>query len=179
MTDIAVFEEMKRFVGFADADAARLKAVGPTFLTHGPGITDRFYENLAKFPATAKQIEGRVDALKATHGRWMGELFSGDYGQAYFDSRIRIGMAHVRIKLPPQYVEGVMNFLRAESLPVIQQIVSGAGEQNATYQSLLRILDLDLVVINLAYGEDRLDRVSKMTGMSRKLLENLVNFGGK
>ena len=40
--------------------------------------------------------------------------------------------------------------------------------------SLLRVLDLDVMIINLAYGDERLARLSEFTGMSRKLIERCV-----
>jgi hypothetical protein len=176
---IQVYEEMKRFVGFDATDEANLKALAPVFAKHGKAITDGFYETLGKFPITAKIIDGQVDRLKATHGHWMSQLFGGDYGQDYFESRMRIGMVHVKINLPPYYVEGVMNYLRAKGLEAILSEVPNEAEASAKYTSLLKVLDLDLLIINLAYGEERLDRLVAITGMTRKLLENLVKHGGK
>ena len=40
-----------------------------------------------------------------------------------------------------------------------------------------RTLDLDLLVINLAYGEERLERLTRFTGMSRKLIERCIRKG--
>lgn len=172
------FEEMKRFVGFGPEDVANLAALAPLAAQYGPKITDEFYETLGEFEATRAHIDGQVDRLKRTHAQWMKELFAGDYGDAYFDSRIRIGQAHVRIELPPEYVEGVMNHLRVKFLAAAAQALS-AEELQQRIPSLYKILDLDLVLINLAYSEDRIDRISRFTGMRRRLLENMVRYGGK
>lgn len=171
---VDVFDEMKRFYGFTEGDAANLQAMAGLFAKHGGSITDGFYANMANFPATQRLIEGRVDTLKATHGRWMSELFHGTYGDAYFENRLRIGKAHVRIGLDPYYVEGVMSFLRCAGLMAIREEAPDAATAERWSNSLLRILDLDLFIINLAYGEERLDRLAKFTGMSRKLLENCI-----
>lgn len=169
------FEEMKAFLSFGAADAANLARLAPVFEAHGARITDDFYEVLARFPETAALVEGRVDALKVTHIRWMSGLFTGVYDAGYFDNRIRIGMAHVRIGLPPWYVEGVMDMIRVEGLKAIAAAFPDVQELAALYGSLVKILDLDLMVINLAYAEERLDRVTTFTGMSRKLIENVIN----
>ena len=42
------------------------------------------------------------------------------------------------------------------------------------FASYCKIIDLDLILINLAYNEERLDRLSAVTGMRRNLIENLV-----
>lgn len=173
--DLSEFEEMKRFLSFDESDVANLRELGPLFARHGARITDDFYDVLGKFAATSKLIEGRVDGLKKTHGRWMGELFAGEYGAAYFEGRMRIGMVHVKIGLPPWYVEAVMNLIRTHGHLAIVEEVGEVKRVDALYRSLIKILDLDLMIINLAYAEERLDRMSSFTGMSRKLIENVIN----
>lgn len=171
------YDLMKSFFNFTADDEARLRALGPVFAKHGKSITDAFYEHLAQYSETAALIEGRVDALKATHARWMGELFGGTYDEAYFNNRLRIGAAHVRIGLSPEYVEGVMSFLRTEGLRAIQTEVSEATQQLEMYTSLCKILDLDLALINVAYAEERIDRLTNFTGLSRKLIERCILKG--
>lgn len=178
-TPAEIYDELKGFLDFGDQDAARLQALGPIFAKHGASITDDFYVVLGKNPETAKLIEGRVDALKATHARWMAELFTGDYGEGYFNGRMRIGMVHVKVGLSPYYVEATMTHIRNAAERIIHQNVSDRGEATASYNSLLKLLDLDLMVINLAYQEERLDLLTKVTGMKRGLLENLIKQGQK
>lgn len=175
--DPAVFETMKAFLDFGPTDIANLQKLGPIFARRGGEITDRFYKILGENPETAAFIEGRVDALKGTHARWMGELFAGDYGDAYFQNRIRVGMAHVRIGLDTWWVEGVMSFLRTSAAQAIREEVADPDEGTRLLASLVKILDLDLLVINVAYAEERLDRLHNFTGMSRKLIERCIRKG--
>lgn len=175
---LEVFETLKSFVGFTAADAQNLKELRPVFVVRGPSITDRFYGTLAEHPETAKVIEGRVEALKQTHLRWMLELFDGEYGQAYLDRRLAIGRAHVRIGLPPFWVEGVMSIVREEGLKIVAETEGSSVAAAARYASLQKLLDLDILIINLAYGEERLERIVKITGMSRKLVERLITKAG-
>ena len=179
MTDtMEVYNEMKEFVGFTDETAALLVRLQPMVAKHGGGITDRFYDLLGKYPKTAAQIEGRVDALKATHKRWMAELVGGDYGEDYFNSRLRIGLAHVRINLDPYYVEGVVTHLRNEGAAAIAEEFAGDADLADLQAAWVKALDIDLLVINLAYAEERLDRLTKFTGMRRRLIERCIQRGG-
>lgn len=170
------FDKVKSFVGFGPEDAARLARLKPVFEKHGPALTDDFYARLGQQPDTAPFLEGegRVDALKRTHHRWMMELFSGEYGEDYLHNRLRVGVAHVRVELPPAWVEAVMSFVRTRALDAIHQEVPDRAEANAAYGSLCKLLDLDLLIINLAYAEERVDRLSSFTGVSRKLLERAI-----
>ena len=172
-----MFEKMKDFVEFGEQDVENLKALAPTFARHGGEITDRFYESLGRYPETAKLIEGRIDALKSTHKRWMGELFAGEYGEAYFQDRLRIGQAHVRVKLDPFFVEAVMSFLRSAGRLAIREEERDPARAAQLSTSYLKVLDLDLLVINLAYGEERLSRLTNFTGMSRPLLQRFMGMG--
>jgi hypothetical protein len=176
---VEVFETLKGFVGFSADDVKNLKELRPIFVERGPAITDRFYATLANYPDTAKLIEGRVDALKQTHMRWMLELFDGDYGAAYLDRRLMIGKVHVRIGLSPYWVEGVMSVVREEGLRIVAENEGDSVKAAARFVSLQKLLDLDLLIINLAYGEERLDRIVKITGMSRKLVERLISKAGE
>ena len=172
-----VFVSLKEFLGFGAEDAANLRALAPLFAAHGGAVTDAFYAKLEATPETAAIIAGRVDALKRTHARWMGELFAGDYGPAYLENRWKIGLAHVRAAVPPHYVEAVVSFLRTESERLILAHVADPAQAAAQHASLIKILDIDLMIINLAYLDERVDRLCKFTGMSRKLIERCIQKG--
>ena len=166
----------KDFIGFTEVDVASLRAIAPIFAAHGSAITDAFYAKLGADPEQSKLIEGRVDALKRTHHRWLAELFAGDYGEAYFNNRWKIGLAHVRVGVKPWWVEAVTSFLRTEGLGLLTDQIADAGQRTRSVQALLKILDIDLMIINLAYSEETIDRLVTFTGMSRKLIERCVQL---
>jgi hypothetical protein len=177
MTDAgyAVFQDMKAFVGLDAADARRLAELGPLMTPHQARITDAFYAKLAEHPPTAKLIDGRVDQLKKTHAVWFAELFCGEYDRAYFDRRWRIGLAHVRIGLDPYWVEAVMSLIRS----LAAEVMAGMADEVARRAALLKVLDLDVMVINLSYQDDRLDRLTTFTGLKRPLIENIIRLPKK
>lgn len=175
----AEFEKLKEFIHFDDLDATRLHALDPIVQKHGGDITDAFYDTLGETEETAGIIDGRVDALKKTHRRYLGELTAGDYGEAYFDSRARIGQVHVQMGIDPRFVEGVMSTIRTGMLAALATELDDPVELAAHTSSFIKICDLDLAIINLAYGEERLDRFSEFTGMSRRLIENVIKVPKK
>ena len=92
--------------------------------------------------------------------------FQGEYDRPYFDERWRIGMTHVRVGIPPWWVEAVTSFLREAGLELITASAPGPeGVERA--QSYLKILDIDLWIINLSSLETRL------------LYEGDTAFGGR
>lgn len=171
----ATFQQMKEFVGLEATDARLLAALGPVLTPHQPHITDAFYAKLAEHPPTAKLIDGRVDQLKKTHAVWFSDLFCGHYEREYFDRRWRIGLTHVRIGLDPYWVEAVMSLIRG----LATDVMSGMPAESANRAALLKILDLDVMIINLSYQDDRLDRLTTFTGLKRPLIENIIRLPKK
>lgn len=169
------FEEMKSFLSFGAEDAAQLRRLGPLLLPHQPRLTEAFYEQLGKHGPTAKLIDGRVEHLKKTHAAWFADLFNGEYGQPYFERRWRIGLAHVRIGLDPYWVEVVMSLIRV----LAAEVMDGLPEAPQMRSALLKALDLDLLIINLSYQEDRLERLTDFTGLKRPLIENIIRIPKK
>lgn len=174
-----IYDEMKRFLAFGEEDAQNLRALAPILGRHQQAITDHFYAVLGRFPETAKLITGRVDALKRTHAAWFNELLAGEYGASYLESRWRIGMAHVRIGMAPYWVEVVMSIVRQMAVAALAQEIHDPQELGRKCASLLKVLDLDLLVINLAYQDDRMDRLARFTGMKRALIENVIKMPEK
>lgn len=174
-----LYTDMRDFLGFDDSDVANLTALQPIVAEHGPGVTDRFYAALSDYPATAKIIEGRVDGLKRTHIEWMKDLVAGEYDQAFFNRQFRIGEVHVAVGIEPAFVESVMSVMRTGFREAIDQAVDDKDRAREMHGSLVKVLDLSLMVINLSYQDERLARISGVTGMSRKLIENLVSRGSR
>ncbi|TNE51697.1 MAG: hypothetical protein EP343_03185 [Deltaproteobacteria bacterium] len=172
-------QDFQALTGLSPEDADNLKILGPIMARHQAAITDYFYKSLAEHPETAALIEGRVDHLKGTHAKWFARLFDGDYGSGYIEERWRIGLAHVRIGLSPHWVEGVMNLIRVLGVKAIAEEFQDPNDVARYTGSLLKVLDLDLAIVNLSYQEDRLDRITEFTGMKRTLIENIIKLPRK
>lgn len=170
------FEALKRFIEFSDEDVQNLASLADVVESHGPALTDHFYETLGSVPETARIIEGRVESLKRTHRQYMKELTAGEYGDSYFERRARIGQVHVKMGIDPRFVEGVMSVIRAGMLKAMAEVIDEPSELAAKASSFIKLCDLDLAIINLAYNEERLDRFSEFTGMKRKLIENVITM---
>lgn len=86
-----------------------------------PGILDRFYGYLDRWPALAPLLsgDGKVETLKrmqSTHWRLM---FGGRFDAEYFDRATAIGRAHQRIGLAPNWYIGGYAFLLSQMLAVL------------------------------------------------------------
>lgn len=168
-----MFSEVKGFVGFGAADEGRLKELVPIIEKHGADVTRRFYDVLLANPTTAPIVDGRVDLLKGTHAQWMKNVVNGPWDDNWFQAQIRIGHVHVKQGVPPLHVELTFSLLREFVAEAIRTERGGDAVEHVS--SFVKILDMALAMVNLAYAEERLDRLSAFTGFSRKLIENCIN----
>jgi len=176
---VTLFERLKTFLDFSQADVERLVTLQPIIAKHGPSITSEFYKRLGEVPETAKLIEGRVDELRVTHIAWLRSLVGGVYDEGYLASRWKIGVAHVRIGLDPFWVEAVMSFIRTAGLQAILAELRDSANVGRQASSFLKVCDLDMLIINLSYAEDRLDRLASFTGVKRGLIETIMRIPKK
>lgn len=152
--DAAECERRMQFIGFGPGDRARLQAVAPFIEWIADGMVEAFYEHMLSFPQTAAFLTNPelVRRLKAAQRRHFIELCTGPYDEAYFESRLRVGFTHARIKLPPHlYLGGYLvqiAYVRARFLEKFRDDPEMAEDCTA---SLIRIILLDIALATEAY----------------------------
>ncbi len=162
----ALFQDLKRYVGFSADDEAALRAVHPLLAPHFPRLAEAFYARVLEHPDAAAALtrgERHVGQLKGTLVKWMGELLQGPWDEAYVDRRARIGRVHVRIALPQHYMVSAMNVMRVGFDALLQ------ADDQATRTAVERACDLDLALMLHTYRED-LDAAQART-------ERLATYG--
>jgi len=159
-----LFEDMKRYVGFGQADAEALAAVREPLRPALPAIVDQFYEAIQRHPNARAVFGGNLQQMARLKGlllAWLQDLFSGRYDDDYFDSRSRIGRTHVRVDLPQQYMFTGMSVIRLALIQALWKL--GPPETYAAHlMALHKILDLELAIMNQTYREDLVNRMQEM-----------------
>src|SRR5262245_48000625 len=101
-----LFQELKRYVQWDDADEAALRGLHPLAVPELERIADVFYLRILDHDEARKALEGgesQVGRLKITLRAWMDMLLRGPWDEIYYETRARIGRVHVRIALPQHY----------------------------------------------------------------------------
>jgi signal transduction histidine kinase len=140
-------QEMRRYIGFTDDDAALLAALGPKMEPFFPAMADRFYSQIPFHPDAFRVFTGgvtQINRLKQTLQAWGRGLFSGMYGEEYAENRYLIGYRHVRIGLDQKYVISAMGIVRHFLMESLESLFLPGEERQRCLRSLSRILDLDL-----------------------------------
>ena len=168
-----VFEELKRYVRFGEADERALRALHAAAAPRFEGIADVFYERILSHEDARKALvggESRVGHLKTTLVAWMDTLLAGPWDERYWERRYQIGRVHVRIGLPQHYMFGAMNVIRGELADSAWERFKDVPEElDAARTALGKILDLELAIMLHTYREDLLAQQARA--------ERLATFG--
>jgi hypothetical protein len=175
----ALSESAKLFAGCTPERERLLRAIGPQVLPELGRITDRFYARLQAIPRTAPFLEGRLPSLRRTHRAWLEGLFTLDYDIAFVEHMYRVGDAHVKAKLPIEFMAGGMTLIAGELLPLVLRLTTGDVErQIALAGAVNAALGFTLIVMQESYQNSRLfaeqERFLAVTGMSRTLFNDLA-----
>ena len=117
-------------------------------------MVDDFYGRVLYFPETAAFLQDPVLVrnLKQAQKQHFIQLCKGPYDSAYFESRLRVGVAHARIRLAPHlYLGGYlfqMRYVRARFLDRFEGDVEAAEPY---VDSFLKIIMLDIALATDAY----------------------------
>jgi signal transduction histidine kinase len=152
--DAAECERRMQFIGFTEADRACLAAVAPFIESIADGMVESFYRHLFSFDQTAAFLQdpALVRRLKAAQRRHFIELCTGPYDEAYFESRLRVGVAHARIRLEPHlYLGGYLVQLSYVQQRFREKFADDPGRAERCTASLIKIIMLDIALATDAY----------------------------
>ena len=145
--DAAEIETRKAFLELTEADTERLRNIRGKLAAAQNGFADGFYEYLRQLPELAALLpdEATVVRLKGAHGRYFASLTDGDYGAAYVEGRLRVGMTHARIGLTPKWYVGAFRKYLSDMLKAIW---TASGDDFTdflpNFDALLKVVMLDL-----------------------------------
>lgn len=157
------YQDLQRYVHWSAEDADRIRSASELVKPYFVELIDDFYEEIRRHPEAHQVITGgseQIERLKRTLHTWLEELFSGRYDQEYVNRRWRVGLRHVEIGLEQVYTNVALSRLRSGLSTALQKAWSRKRPEEllATRQSLNKLLDLDLAIIEDAYQSEYLDR---------------------
>lgn len=152
--DPAERENRMRSLDFGPADRERLQTVVPFIESIADDMVDDFYRNILRHPETAAFLQDpvQVQRLKAAQRRHFIELCRGPYDSAYFESRLRVGVAHARIRLAPHlYLCGYLYQIRFLRDRFTERFREDPATATACLDSMLKVVMLDISLATDAY----------------------------
>jgi two-component system sensor histidine kinase HydH len=151
-----MLSELRRYVGFDDAAASRLQALGPRVRDHFPSVVDAFYDAVLADPVAREVFEddAQVARLRVSLHDWLEGLFAGPYDDAYFEKRSRIGHMHVKVGLEQRYMLTAMNVIRTGLHRVVAETSDDGLGEPKDQTAIDQICDIELAIMLETYRED-------------------------
>lgn len=142
-------ERRKRFLLFTDADVENLVGIREAAAATSGAVVERFYDHLLSTEETRGHFksEKHLQNVKRTQSQYFVELFGGEYGEAYLENRLRVGKAHERIGLGPQWYISAYALYMCSLLPVIMKYHRDSPKRGVeTFQSLVKVICFDMSI---------------------------------
>lgn len=173
--DGAVDFHQVAFTGLDEENGRLLRTAKPVLMAALPGILEKFYQAIAEEPALKAKFKSAEQMKFARDGqaRHWAILFEGRFDEAYRQSAAKIGLAHHKVGLEPEwYIAGyarVMADLLAAVANGHKGMVHWPGTLRtvtATQQAVARAVLLDMNLAISVYWQrletERSDAVDKM-----------------
>ncbi len=165
-----LFEELKRYVGWSEADEEALRSLHGVASPRFPDIAEVFYATILSHEGAKQSLTGgesQVGHLKITLQQWLDRLLRGPWDEVYYEARCRIGRYHVRINLPQHYMFGAMNVMRRELNGIVDDAYAAdRGRLALARRAVGRILDLELAIMLHTFREDLLAQQARVERLS-------------
>jgi signal transduction histidine kinase len=147
-------ERRMKFLAFTEKDRDLLASQSAFIESIADRMADVFYERILAFPVTRRFLEDAdlVQRLKALQRRHFIQLWTGPYDETYFDSRLRVGLAHARIRLAPHYyLGGYLVQIDFVQRSFVEKFARDPEMAQGCIRSFLKIIMLDISLATDAY----------------------------
>jgi signal transduction histidine kinase len=135
------------FLGVSPADSENLRALRTLFADYSREFVERFYQHLLSTPKTAALLQDpeQLEHLKRLQASYFLELLEGTFDDAYFESRLRVGLAHQRVGLDPVWYLGAYNQYIQLTFPLFARAFGQNLDKALPHLlSLVKVIFLDI-----------------------------------
>ncbi len=145
------------FFDLTAEDEARLRELEPLCDRHIDRIVADFHAHLLRFPALEELLRaepGRLARLERLQRDYFHRLAEGRIDESYVESRLRVGNAHQRIGLEPQWYIGAFGLFLRLCLRELMTEHSDGQRILASLESLIKavFLDMSLAIDTYIWG---------------------------
>ncbi len=171
--------ETRILTGFTNAHETLLIEAAPDITPHLVHVTEAFYKILHTLPKAQPFLDGRLEALKKAHLNWLESLFTGPFDADFAQGMYHVGMVHVRVKLPVEFMQGAGTLILSELISVAKEVYRDDAQRQADIiRAINGVIGFSVTIMQESYQAsslaEELDKFLAITGMSRTLFNNLA-----
>lgn len=146
LTDVEIAQR-KEFLEFGDEDTEQLLGMDTLAQGYADPVIESFYRHLLSSEETQVFFKDPqvLERVKRMQKEYFLRLTQGNYGRAYVEDRIKIGVVHERIGLPVKSYLGMYCFyLRAVAARLREAYKKEPERALTTFLSLMKLVFLDI-----------------------------------
>lgn len=155
----------KDYMDILPSDEKILLEAKPLIAQDVDVIVEEFYVSLLRFDEAAQLIgdSESLQRLKLHLRRYVLSLFDGQYDQEYVLTRLRIGLVHKRIGVPPKLYVAALNLLSGllRSRLLNRDEEKGCRLCDARITALEKVIAFDLVLVFDTYIQGLMNEVHR------------------
>ncbi len=168
-------EQLKIHYNWTEKDEKNLQSISWLAEKYKEDFIDGFYRYLENFKDTSKYLpheDIRLRHKEKVKG-WFVSLFTSKYDSQYLRRLYRIGETHVKVGLPPHYVQASMNFVREYIIDKVLKELGYSEQTRKVLNSINKALDMNLDVMVNSFREEELRLYLASGRYQRFLIENI------
>ncbi|GAA0796298.1 protoglobin domain-containing protein [Marinobacterium sediminicola] len=167
--------QAKQFSGFEPEDEQVLMQAHALLTGELDRVTDAFYQELGRIEEAQPFLEGRLEALKSTHRRWLERIFSGPYDEDFAAYMHHVGVVHVQVRLPERFMASGIGLIGKHLIPVLTEVCGADLDRlSSLMKAVNAVTTYCLIIMQVSYREHELARFMDVTGISEALYANLA-----
>lgn len=142
-------ERRRKYLLIEQEDLDRLAALKDLAATRATAHVNRFYDHLLANESTRVHFltDRHIQNVKRTQAKYFSELFDGKCDTDYLRDRYRVGRAHERINLEPEWYVGAYCIYMNQVFPMIlEHYKDDLPKGIAAIQSLAKLICFDMGV---------------------------------
>ena len=157
-----LYRDLQKYVGWTSEDATRIRQFADVVRGRIHLLVDDFYAEIERHPQVARVLTGgaaQVERLKLSLRDWLSESLECRSDPDYVTRRWGIGLRHAEIGLNPAYSSAALARLRNGLIAIVaDESRDGSQATCDLVQSINKLLDIDLAIIQDAYQAEYLKR---------------------
>ncbi len=169
------YQQLQRYIGWTERDRKLICAVSAVLRPRIDCLIDDFHSAAIEYSDAGRFFSGgeqQFARLRKTLVDWLWQLLDGNYDRRFVQRRLEVGRTHVAVGLDQALFNVALSRMRNKMIDTLREHWDGTADELVdTIESLNKLLDLDLAIIQDAYrGEDvRIQRVTERTRMKHAL----------
>ncbi|HEX7700170.1 MAG TPA: protoglobin domain-containing protein [Kofleriaceae bacterium] len=176
--DEAELQSRRAFFEITADDLKRLSSLRAFAEKHTDEIVEDLYELILGHPEAKRQFTEHATLVRVKRAQrdYFVGLFAGRCDLAYAQDRLRIGIAHERVGVPPKwYLGAYARYLRSIFDRLVTELPDPA-QARATYQSIEKLVAFDMALAMDTYMAAQVDALARHQAAIRELSTPVIRL---